>query len=102
MRYNQRATFVQNQGEHYDAELGKVVKDGIKRTIVPCFVTSVSLEVRNLLGDKLQDDSLVIHIRKPIGKVDFIEYDGRPFSIIRVPNHLQSRTVFYVNEVLNG
>lgn len=102
MRYNKRVRLCRELKKGYDAELGRMVSERKVVDEVPCFTSPVSLELLNALGDKLNQSSLVVHTREYRGKVDFIELDGRPFTIVKKPIHKNGKTVFYVSEVLNG
>lgn len=102
MRYNQRVRLVREGQKRYDSQLGQMVSERKIVAELPCFTSPVRVELLNALGGKLNQSSLVIHTRGYKGKVDSVEIDGRPFTIVQEPIHRNGRTIFYVNEVLNG
>lgn len=102
MRYNQRVRLCRELKKRYDADLGKMVSERKVIDEVPCFTSPVRVELLNAFGSKLNQSSLIVHTREYRKKVDSIELEGRPFTIIRKPIHRNGRTIFYVSEVLNG
>ncbi|QBX31892.1 hypothetical protein Javan84_0015 [Streptococcus phage Javan84] len=50
----------------------------------------------------MNQSSLVVHVREYREKVDSLELEGRPFTIVKTPIHRNGRTIFYVSEALNG
>lgn len=102
MRYNQRVRLIREEKKRYDSKLGRMVSDRKVIADLPCFTSPVRVELLNAQGGKLNQSSLVIHTRGYKGKVDSVEIDGRPFTIVQEPVQRNGRTIFYVNEVLNG
>ena len=102
MRYNKRVRLYREQGKRYDADLGRMVSEKKVVAEVPCFTSPVRVELVNAFGDKLNQSSLVVHIREYREKIDSLELEGRPFTIVQKPIHRNGKTIFYVSEVLNG
>lgn len=102
MRYNQRIRLCRDEKKHYDSKLGRMVSEKRLVVEVPCFTSPVRVELLNAFGSKLNQSSLVVHIREYRGKVDSLELNGRPFTIVQKPIHRNGKTIFYVSEVLNG
>lgn len=102
MRYNQRVRLCRELQKGYDADLGKMVSERKVIDEVPCFTSPVRVELLNAFGSKLNQSSLVVHIREYREKVDSLELGGRPFTIVRKPIHRNGRTIFYVSEEKNG
>lgn len=102
MRYNQRVRLCRDEKKRYDSKLGRMVSE--KRVVaeVPCFTSPVRVELLNAFGSKLNQSSLVVHIREYKEKVDSLELESRPFTIVQKPIHRNGKTIFYVSEVLNG
>lgn len=102
MRYNQRVRLCRDEKKRYDSKLGRMVSE--KRVVaeVPCFTSPVRVELLNAFGSKLNQSSLVVHIREYKEKVDSLELENRSFTIVQKPIHRNGKTIFYVSEVLNG
>lgn len=102
MRWNKRCTLVTKHNKHYDTDLGQMVSGKEVTKIVPCNISPVSVELQNLLGDKLKEVSKVVRVRQCKGKVDSLLLDGQPFSIVKSTDHENGVTAFYVSEVNHG
>ncbi|MBF0775962.1 hypothetical protein BVE84_05500 [Streptococcus azizii] len=102
MRYNQRVRLCRDEKKHYDSDLGRMVSEKKIVAEIPCFISPVRVELLNAFGSKLNQSSLVVHVREYREKVDSLELEGRPFTIVKTPIHRNGRTIFYVSEALNG
>ena len=104
MRFDKRCKLVikSEQKPRYDADLGKMVGGVTTEKIVPANIGPVSAQLQNLLGDKLKDVTTVLRVRRTRGKISSLLSDGKPYNIVRTPEHTNGMTVFYVSEVKNG
>ncbi len=104
MRFDKRCTLVikSEQKPRYDADLGKMVGGETTEKIVPANIGPVSAQLQNLLGDKLKEATKVVRVRRIKGKISSLLIDGKPYNIVRMPEHTNGMTVFYVSEVKNG
>ncbi|MFS9219297.1 hypothetical protein [Streptococcus sanguinis] len=104
MRFDKRCTLVikSEQKPRYDADLGKMVGGETTEKVVPANIGPVSAQLQNLLGDKLKDVTKVVRVRRIKGKISSLLIDGKPYNIVRTPEHTNGMTVFYVSEVKNG
>jgi hypothetical protein len=104
MRFDKRCKLVikSEQKPRYDADLGKMVGGETTEKVVPANIGPVSAQLQNLLGDKLKDVTKVVRVRRTRGNIASLLIDGKPYSIVRTPEHTNGMTVFYVSEVKNG
>jgi ORF34 len=104
MRFDKRCKLVikSEQKPRYDADLGKMVGGETTEKVVPANIGPVSAQLQNLLGDKLKDVTKVVRVRRTRGNIASLLIDGKPYNIVRTPEHTNGMTVFYVSEVKNG
>ena len=70
MRFDKRCTLIIKQKERYDTELGKMVGGNEVTKIVPCNIGPVSVQLQNLLGEKLKEVAKVVRVRNCKEEVD--------------------------------
>lgn len=104
MRFDKRCKLVikDEQKPRYDADLGKMVGGETTEKVVPANIGPVSAQLQNLLGDKLKEATKVVRVRRMKGKISSLLIDGKPYNIVRTPEHTNGMAVFYVSEVKNG
>lgn len=104
MRFDKRCTLVikSEQKPRYDTDLGKMVSGETTEKVVPANIGPVSAQLQNLLGDKLKEATKVVRVRRIKSKISSLLIDGKPYNIVRTPEHTNGMTVFYVSEVKNG
>lgn len=102
MRLDKRCTLVSKREKRYDADLGKMVGGETTEKVVSANIGPVSAQLQNLLGDKLKEATKVVRVRRINGKISSLLIGGKPYNIVRTPEHTNGMTVFYVSEAKNG
>ncbi|VTT01663.1 hypothetical protein [Streptococcus dysgalactiae] len=81
MRYADRISFVTNQDERYDPDLGEYTHTETISETKPCFAMEMGVEKSVQIFGDYQKDRKVIYLKQPYTKAfDYCEYDGKRYK----------------------
>ncbi|HEP1431135.1 hypothetical protein [Streptococcus pyogenes] len=98
MRYADRISFVTNQDERYDPDLGEYTTGETTQKVLPCFVMDLGMAKSVQIFGDYQKTRKVVYLRQPYTDTfDYCLYRGKKY---KTQADKQSNTVFYLEEVV--